>query len=133
MESGKNWYLLRTKTGKGHTMGREVRSVLSTVIVVSIEGQGPVSAKGDVRIQHSFPLLIQRSGCRTICAIVILLLLTSPGLSLAYIDPQAGGFLMQLLAPLGAVVVSGLIYFRRQLGRLIKRRPPPADQPEESN
>ena len=42
----------------------------------------------------------------------------------AYIDPNAGGFLVQILAPLGALAASFFIYFRKQMIRLLKKGNP---------
>lgn len=48
------------------------------------------------------------------------LVLTWGGECWAYIDPNAGGFLAQILAPLGAVFLSFLFYCRRQIRRFVK-------------
>jgi hypothetical protein len=42
----------------------------------------------------------------------------------AYIDPNAGGFLIQILAPLGALAASFLLYFRKQMSGLFKKGKP---------
>ena len=42
--------------------------------------------------------------------------LSSP--ALAYVDPNAGGLLFQLLTPLVALAAAGLAFARRQLGRI---------------
>jgi hypothetical protein len=47
----------------------------------------------------------------------------------AYIDPNAGGFLLQILAPLGALATSFFIYFRKQVFGLLKRNDQPAATP----
>lgn len=39
----------------------------------------------------------------------------------AYIDPNAGGLLFQLLAPVFAAVVGGWIFLRQRLGALLRR------------
>jgi hypothetical protein len=39
----------------------------------------------------------------------------------AYIDPNAGGAIAQILAPLAAIVVSFLFYCRREIGKLVQR------------
>ena len=49
-----------------------------------------------------------------------MLALTWRGECWAYIDPNAGGFLAQILAPLGAVFLSFLFYCRRQIKRFVK-------------
>jgi len=38
----------------------------------------------------------------------------------AYIDPNAGGFLSQVLAPLAAIFLSFLFYCRKEIRRLVK-------------
>lgn len=40
----------------------------------------------------------------------------------AYIDPSAGGFLMQILAPLGALAASAFIYFWKHLVGLFSKK-----------
>ena len=50
----------------------------------------------------------------------------------AYIDPNAGGFLVQILAPLGAVAASFFIYFRKQMCSLFKKGNPREAEPQES-
>jgi amino acid permease len=49
-----------------------------------------------------------------------LLLLLCPARGWAYIDPNAGGFLAQMIAPLIAVGASFLFYCRKQLARYFK-------------
>jgi hypothetical protein len=53
-------------------------------------------------------------------AMALTLALTWYGQCWAYIDPNAGGFLVQILAPLGAVFLSLLFYCRRQIRRFVK-------------
>jgi hypothetical protein len=48
------------------------------------------------------------------------LLLLWTGRGWAYIDPNAGGFLAQIIAPLIAVAASFLFYCRKQLARFFK-------------
>ena len=50
----------------------------------------------------------------------------------AYIDPTAGGFLVQILAPLGALAASLFIYFRKQVTGLFKKGNPREAGPRES-
>jgi hypothetical protein len=38
----------------------------------------------------------------------------------AYIDPNAGGFLAQILAPLAAIFLSFLFYCRNEIRRFVK-------------
>jgi hypothetical protein len=53
-------------------------------------------------------------------AIVILLMLSWRGECWAYIDPNAGGFLAQILAPLVAIFLSFLFYCRNGIKRFVK-------------
>ena len=64
-------------------------------------------------------------------ALLALALLLLPASAFAYIDPNAGGLLFQLLAPLFFAVVGGWLFLRRwiseqvrQLWRRITGRPP---------
>ncbi len=57
----------------------------------------------------------------TIVLMAMVLLLGLQARCEAYIDPNAGGFLLQLLAPLGALAGSLFIYFRKQVVGLFKR------------
>jgi hypothetical protein len=68
----------------------------------------------------------------TIALMVIVLLVGLRTSCYAYIDPNAGGFLVQILAPLGALAVSFLIYFRKQMSALLGKAKPPAAQPGDS-
>lgn len=67
---------------------------------------------------------------------VIGVLLVSPTVSWAYVDPNTVGFASQFLAPLGTLLVSCLIYFRRRLSAGVSagwqwlRRRPPASHPD---
>jgi hypothetical protein len=38
----------------------------------------------------------------------------------AYIDPNAGGFLSQILAPLAAILLSFLFYCRNEIRKFVK-------------
>ncbi len=53
-------------------------------------------------------------------AITIVLMLSWRGECWAYIDPNAGGFLSQILAPLAAVLVSFFFYCRKEVRRFVK-------------
>jgi hypothetical protein len=53
-------------------------------------------------------------------ATAILLVLSWRGECWAYIDPNAGGFLAQILAPLTAIFLSFLFYCRKEIRRLVK-------------
>lgn len=57
--------------------------------------------------------------CRTL--LVGLACLFAHSAAFAYIDPNAGGMLFQLLAPVLAAIVGGWLMVRRWLGQLIKR------------
>ena len=58
----------------------------------------------------------------TIALMATVLLLGLQSCCYAYIDPSAGGFLMQILAPLGALVASASIYFWKQLAGLFSKK-----------
>lgn len=51
----------------------------------------------------------------------VVLLLVLPGSAWAYIDPNAGGMLFQLLAPLFAAVVGGWLFLRRWITEQVRR------------
>lgn len=46
--------------------------------------------------------------------------LLQPALAFAYIDPNAGGLLFQLLAPLFAAVVAAWVFMRRTIAHSIR-------------
>jgi hypothetical protein len=52
-----------------------------------------------------------------ILLIVLVLALQKPTAAFAYIDPNSVGFVSQFLAPLGTLLVSCLVYFRRTIGK----------------
>ncbi|MEH0165269.1 hypothetical protein ABT392_11100 [Paucibacter sp. JuS9] len=52
---------------------------------------------------------------------VLLVLLLSMSPAYAYIDPNAGGLLFQLLAPLFAAVLGGWLFLRRWISDLARR------------
>jgi hypothetical protein len=52
---------------------------------------------------------------------VWLVLLWQPASAWAYIDPNAGGMLLQLLAPLFAAVVGAWLFLRRWISDQIRR------------
>ncbi|MGH7815402.1 MAG: hypothetical protein ACREQI_15535 [Candidatus Binataceae bacterium] len=62
--------------------------------------------------RRSFPMITG--------AIAILLVLSWQGECWAYIDPNAGGFLAQTLAPLTAIVLSFFFYCRKEIRRFAK-------------
>ena len=65
-----------------------------------------------------------RDGARrcamTAGAIALILILSWRGECWAYIDPNAGGFLWQILAPLASVFLSFLFYCRKEIKRLVR-------------
>jgi hypothetical protein len=54
-------------------------------------------------------------------AIATMLLLTHAIPAWAYIDPNAGGVLFQLLAPLFAAAVGGWLFLRRWIAEQVRR------------
>ena len=54
-------------------------------------------------------------------ALLFTLALLLPGSAFAYIDPNAGGLLFQLLAPLFAAVVGGWLFLRRWISEQLRR------------
>lgn len=59
------------------------------------------------------------SGRPTILMALVLMCLAAP--AHAYIDPNAGGMLFQLLAPLFAAVVGAWLFLRRWIADLARR------------
>ncbi|HLH76213.1 MAG TPA: hypothetical protein VKV28_05330 [Candidatus Binataceae bacterium] len=59
------------------------------------------------------------------------LLLSWPGTCWAYIDPNAGGFLAQLLAPLLSVIAAFIFYCRREIAKIIRPKVRKIEQKEE--
>lgn len=53
--------------------------------------------------------------------LIAMLVLLQPMPAWAYIDPNAGGMLLQLLAPLFAAVVGGWLFLRRWIADLARR------------
>jgi hypothetical protein len=62
----------------------------------------------------------RRSSAFLTGAIAIIFILSWRGECWAYIDPNAGGFLSQILAPLAAIFLSFLFYCRKEIKRLVK-------------
>lgn len=58
---------------------------------------------------------------RNLRLMLVAALLLLPGPACAYIDPNAGGVLFQLLAPLFAAVVGAWIFLRRWIAELARR------------
>jgi hypothetical protein len=48
-----------------------------------------------------------------ICVVLLLLAIAVP--AFAYIDPNAGGYISQLLAPILMIAATGLTFFRRRI------------------
>lgn len=55
-----------------------------------------------------------------IAAIAVALAVSWRGECWAYIDPNAGGFLSQVLAPLAAIFLSFIFYCREEIRRFVK-------------
>ena len=51
----------------------------------------------------------------------LLMLMLLPSSAWAYIDPNAGGMLFQLLAPLFAAAVGGWLFLRRWISEQVRR------------
>lgn len=54
-------------------------------------------------------------------SLLLVLWLTFAGPAQAYVDPNAGGMLFQLLAPVMAAVVGGWLFLRRWISDLARR------------
>lgn len=66
--------------------------------------------------------IILRSSLRSllVLSLVLSLVLFWRGKCWAYIDPNAGGFLSQILAPLSAILLSFVFYCRKEIRRFAK-------------
>jgi hypothetical protein len=64
-------------------------------------------------------MIILTRNSRAKGALLVCLLLAS-GPALAYIDPNAGGFLFQLLAPLFAAAVGAWVFLRRWVSETVR-------------
>jgi hypothetical protein len=62
----------------------------------------------------------RRSPRKLRAIIVLLLVLAWRGECWAYIDPNAGGFLSQILVPLGSIFLSFIFYCRKEIRRFAK-------------
>jgi hypothetical protein len=62
----------------------------------------------------------RRSSAIVTGATAIILVLSWRGECWAYIDPNAGGFLSQILAPLASIFLSFLFYCRNEIRRFAK-------------
>ena len=58
-----------------------------------------------------------RSGWLAMAALLLLM----PASAYAYIDPNAGGMLLQLLAPVFAAIIGGWLFLRRWLIALLRQ------------
>ena len=58
---------------------------------------------------------------RSPALLFVALLLVLPGTAFAYIDPNAGGMLFQLLAPVFAAIVGGWLFLRRWIAAQLRR------------
>ena len=58
---------------------------------------------------------------RTAALSTVVLLVLFPGSAWAYIDPNAGGMLFQLLAPLFAALVGAWLFLRRWIAEQVRR------------
>ena len=55
-----------------------------------------------------------------IAQLMLLALLLEPATAFAYIDPNAGGLLFQLLAPLFAAIVGAWVFMRRTIAGYLR-------------
>lgn len=60
------------------------------------------------------------SGASAIILVLLWLMLSWRGECWAYLDPNAGGFLSQILAPLAAIFLSFLFYCRKEIRKFVK-------------
>lgn len=54
-------------------------------------------------------------------SLLLLILVVVPLPALAYVDPNAGGFLLQLLAPLFAAIAGAWLFLRRAIADFLRR------------
>ncbi|MHB8383386.1 MAG: hypothetical protein ACYDC3_13740 [Candidatus Binataceae bacterium] len=66
------------------------------------------------------PSAARRFSAITAGAIALLLLVSWQGECWAYVDPNAGGFIAQILFPLASIFLSFLFYCRKEIRRLVK-------------
>jgi hypothetical protein len=69
---------------------------------------------------HNLRYAPHRMSAITVGAIALILVVSWWSECWAYIDPNAGGFLSQILAPLTAIFLSFLFYCRKEIRRLAK-------------
>jgi hypothetical protein len=63
---------------------------------------------------------VRRASAIVIGALAVMLVLSWQGECWAYIDPNAGGFLAQILVPLASIFLSFLFYCRNEIRRFVK-------------
>lgn len=68
----------------------------------------------------SQPHTARRWSAITTGATALIVVLLWRGECWAYIDPNAGGFLWQIVAPLASILLSFLFYCRKEIRRLVK-------------
>ena len=78
---------------------------------------GKRGRKPSVACSHAHHVWLSLAAILECGAFALVLLLTWSSEALAYIDPNAGGFIAQILAPLGAIFLSLLFYCRREIRR----------------
>lgn len=57
---------------------------------------------------------------RSLARVLALILMLEPGLALAYLDPNTGGLLFQVLAPVFAAVAGVWFTLRRAIGQAFR-------------
>jgi hypothetical protein len=70
--------------------------------------------------RRSSAIMTGASAIGLLVSLVVLLVFAWRGESWAYIDPNAGGFLSQILVPLGSIFLSFLFYCRKEIRRFVK-------------
>jgi uncharacterized membrane protein len=71
-------------------------------------------------VRRSFAILTGATTIIFVLSLVLSFVLSWRGECWAYIDPNAGGFLSQILAPLAAILLSFLFYCRNEIKKLAK-------------
>lgn len=64
---------------------------------------------------------ISKRSWRQSALLLLVLWLSLTGSAQAYVDPNAGGMLFQLLAPVMAAIVGGWLFLRRWIADLARR------------
>lgn len=73
-----------------------------------------------VQVSNRTPSAARRFSAIATGAIALLLLVSWQGECWAYVDPNAGGFIAQILFPLASIFLSFLFYCRKEIRRLAK-------------